>query len=57
MTLTEARENIGRKVVYTAPHGAKEDGIITTVGFTYVFVRYGNNQHGSATDPKRLALL
>ena len=35
MTLTEAADNVGKPVVYTAPHGAREDGVITSVGSAY----------------------
>jgi hypothetical protein len=56
MTLTEAAEHIGEPVVYTAPHGAREDGVITSVGATYVFVRYGGDSHSKATAPGQLTL-
>jgi len=57
VTLTEAAENIGAGVVYTAPHGAREDGVISSVGAAYVFVRYGGDSHSKATLPQDLTLL
>lgn len=55
MTTAEARDLIGRSVIYTAPHGARDEGVITSVNDRFVFVRYGN--HGSqATPPERLEL-
>ena len=53
MTLEEARNNIGRYVVYTPFKGCsesqKELGVITSVNDTYVFVRYGDELHSKAT--------
>jgi hypothetical protein len=40
MTLDEARQNIGAGVVYDPGYGSKEDGVISSVGEQYVFVRY-----------------
>jgi len=57
VTLAEAAENIGKLVVYTAPHGAREDGVITSVGDAYVFVRYSGDSHSKATMPQDLTLL
>lgn len=56
MTLEEARENIGELVVYDSGHH-REDGIITSVNDTFVFVRYGIAQNGKATLPQQLELL
>lgn len=35
----------------------KEDGMITSVNDTYVFVRYAGDQHSKATSPEDLELL
>lgn len=60
MTLEEAKNNIGRWVVYTpfkgCPDNQKEVGVITSVNDTYVFVRYGNELHSKATRPEDLKL-
>ena len=42
---TEA--DIGRGVVYTPAHGPAEDGVITSINDSFVFVRY-KKQHPSA---------
>ncbi|AMM44972.1 hypothetical protein SP15_174 [Bacillus phage SP-15] len=56
MKLNEAEPR--RKVVYTpyigCPDHLKEEGVITTVGTRYVFVRYGNDIHSKATSPEDL---
>jgi len=61
MTLDEAREHVGHKVVYRAPHvgrtEAGEEGVITSVGPTYVFVRYGTRTGSAATVPETLTLV
>lgn len=53
MTLDEARERIGQKVVYRAPHitahQAGEEGVITSVNDRFVFVRYGAQAGSQAT--------
>lgn len=58
MTLKEARNNIGKWVVYepfaNCPIGMKETGIITSVNDTYVFVKYKNELHSKATRPEQL---
>lgn len=57
MTLDECREAVGRQVIYRPAHGANpEQGIITSVGEVYVFVRYGDDQHSKATAPGDLKL-
>lgn len=50
MKLSEAE--VGRKVVYTPRHGAKEDGVITSKNDRFVSVRYGNDVHSKATNPE-----
>jgi hypothetical protein len=57
MTLDEARQHIGAGVVHDPGHGPKEDGVISSVGERYVFVRYKGDFFGKATDPARLTLL
>lgn len=53
MTLEEARDRIGDKVIYRAPHvwrtDAGEEGVITSVNSAYVFVRYGESVAAVAT--------
>lgn len=58
ITLAQARNHIGSGVVYTAPHGAtREDGVITSVGQQFVFVRYAGDNHSKATHPDNLDFL
>ena len=58
MTLDEARNNIGRAVVYDDGHGPKQDGTITRVSTHGVFVRYGHNDTSVQLTPAdRLAFL
>jgi hypothetical protein len=44
---------VGRKVIYTPFKGCDrrmlEDGIITRIGDTFVFVRYGKDEYSKAT--------
>lgn len=55
MTLEEAKNNIGKFVIYTPFDGCldkeKEVGVITSVNERYVFVRYGDELHSKATNP------
>lgn len=60
MTLDEARNNIGKPVIYQdRDDGPLEEGMITGVSARYVFVRY-RGQHptadGRATPADRLML-
>lgn len=56
------REDIGRWVLYTAPHGAKEKGRLKGWGTNFIFVVYNcagewdnyRNYTSAATDPKDL---
>lgn len=57
MTLDEAGKHIGEGVVYTAPHGAREDGVITGVSSQVVFVRYTGDQTAKGTYAADLTLL
>lgn len=58
MTLKEARNNIGRSVIYIPYKNCSreliESGIITSVNEIYVFVRYGKDLHSKATRPDNL---
>jgi hypothetical protein len=55
ITLQEARDNIGRGVVYVPRHGKREDGRISSVNAYYVFVRYSGGV--AATSPEDLVWL
>ncbi len=58
MTLEEARRHIGHGVVYQRPgRRVWEQGVITSVNDTYVFVRYGSQTGSAATYPQDLELL
>jgi hypothetical protein len=67
VTLEQAREHIGDRVVYTPivdphnefhnPHVQPEEGWITSVGSKYIFVRYGTDFHSKATAPENLQFL
>lgn len=60
LTLASAEQHVGRLVVYRAPHVPDhepgEEGVITSVGTTYVFVRFGKATNGVACDPETLTL-
>ena len=60
MTLKQAENHIGRKVVYKPFLGCDMDdweyGVITSVNSKYVFVRYGSAVSAKATDPNDLEL-
>ena len=58
-SLTE--DDLGRTVLYTPsavsfPHHMifQERGVVTSWNETYIFVRYGANQHSNATSPRDL---
>ena len=57
MTLDEARSHIGDGVVYSSPPDPAEDGVITGVSATTVFVRYRGDPHAKGTNPADLTLL
>jgi len=58
MTLDEAREHIGDKVIYRIPESIRTDeGVITSVNHRFVFVRYGSDYGSQATTPERPRLL
>lgn len=56
LTITDARELVGRRVIYLGP--PTEAGVIERVTEFYVFVRYdgGHHSHAIATDADRLVL-
>ena len=60
MTLDEARENIGRRVVYRQLGRRRlvnlDTGVITSVNDVVVFVRYGDDRHSKATYACDIAL-
>jgi hypothetical protein len=56
MTLDQARDAIGRGVVYAPRFGLREDGVIIRVNNRYVFVRYSGSLHAQATNPTDLEL-
>lgn len=57
MTLDEARDHIGDGVVYTNGYAAPEDGMITGVSASLVFVRFKGGLHAKGTSPADLTLL
>jgi hypothetical protein len=57
ITLDEARSRIGDGVVYYSPGHRREDGTVTSVNDTYVFVRYAGDSHSKATHPRDLEFL
>jgi hypothetical protein len=57
MTLDEARKHVGAGVVYAPSSGKREDGVITSVNASYVFVRYAGDNGSKATNPADLTLL
>jgi hypothetical protein len=57
VTLEEAAAHIGAGVVYIPEHGAREDGVITSVTSRWVFVRYRGDAGSKATSPGDLTLL
>lgn len=56
MTLDEARDNAGRRVVYSPHPGEEEEGVIVYASGVHVFVRYGGNGAPKATPPHCLTL-
>jgi len=57
MTIEEAEAHIGDGVVYAPAYGEREDGVITSVTRTHVFVMYAGDLHSKATSPGDLFLL
>ena len=56
ITLECAAEHVGAKVIYDSGHGL-EEGVITSVNKTYVFVRYDGQTASRATYPSDLTFL
>lgn len=56
MTLDEARAHIGDGVVYKTGYAPPEDGVITGVSRTSVFVRYAGKPNTQGTNPADLTL-
>ena len=54
MTLDEAELGIGRLVIYYPGHGSSDEGVITSVGDSFVFVRYGSDIGSLATPAGKL---
>lgn len=59
MTLSEAAENIGKRITYRVSHCSPnfEYGVITEVRSNWVFVRYGNDERAKATAARHLDLV
>ncbi|MEH3142513.1 MAG: hypothetical protein PGN37_20540 [Mycobacterium kyogaense] len=61
ITLEQAKEHVGQKVVYRAPHidgdEPGEEGVITAVSSVYVFVRFGADTGSKATPAEYLELV
>ena len=57
ITIEQARANIGRGVIYRRPYCEAEQGTITGVSETTVFVRYLGDMHSKGTYPSDLEWL
>lgn len=62
MSLDEARAlmadpHANRNVQYQPSEGKVEFGTIVSVGYQYVFVRYGDDWQAKATAPEQLTLV
>jgi hypothetical protein len=57
MTLDEARDHVGEKVIYSTHPGQAEEGVISSVGRKYVHVRYMRSPDPVATYPENLVLM
>ena len=57
ITIEEARANIGRGVIYRHPYCEAEQGTITGVSETTVFVHYLGDMHPKGTQPGDLEWL
>lgn len=61
MTMEEAKQRIGRKVIYTPFSGCKpkdrEEGVITSVNSVTVFVRYGADINSKGTNARDIELM
>ena len=57
ITIEQASANIGRGVIYRRPYCEAEQGTITSVSETTVFVRYLGDMHSKGTYPSDLEWL
>ena len=57
ITIEQARANIGRGVIYRRPYCEAEQGTITGVSETIVFVRYLGDMDSKGTCPEDLEWL
>jgi hypothetical protein len=57
VTLEECAENIGKKVLYSAPPGEAEEGLLDSVGRKWAYVRYLRSPQPVATHPDYLVLM
>lgn len=57
VTTKEAKNSIGRKVVFDRTGLPLEEGVITSANDRFVFVRYGTDIHSKATDPDDLRFI
>ena len=57
ITIEEARANIGRGIIYRRPYCEAEQGTITGVSETTVFVHYLGDMHPKGTRPADLEWL
>ena len=55
MNINDLKDSdVGRLAIYTAHHGERQEGTISSWNDTYVFVRYGLGSTAVATDPDQL---
>lgn len=54
MTITEARDHEGERVIYDSGHGTVEAGEICRCNDFFVFVRYDGEEWPKATAPEQL---
>jgi hypothetical protein len=54
ITLAQARQRVGDGVVYRPDEGDPEQGVVSSVGERWVFVRYGSDSGAKATEPGML---
>ncbi len=52
----EWAERVGRKVIFRYLHGEEQEGVVTSVNASYVFVRFGSSTGSEACDPALLRL-
>jgi hypothetical protein len=57
VTIDEARGHIGDGVVYSTGYAPPEDGVITSVSKSPVFVLYRESLHSKGTRPEDLTLM